>query len=223
MTTDKLSFEQERELSRLAASANLQRMRGQWADAEETCRKALVIAPRDVVFRELLADTLHECGKLDAAMVEYKTAMALAPGKTSLEKKYAKLAIEIGERDRARGIAEDMIVNPRKYTARARNPVWALVSAIVVPGLGQFYNGEVVKAVIIFSTFALFLIAFRLFQPIPHGVVVPTDLLRNMDPLVQMLGVIAAMAYIYGLIDAPLMAEKSSKAGREAKKHAEPE
>ena len=169
MTMENPGFDQARELSRLAAAANLQRMRGQWAEAEETCRKALAIAPKDVVFHEMLGDIIYECGRLGQALEQYKIAMTLSPGKPLLEMKYAKVVLEFGETERARALAEDMITNPRKYTARERRPITALVASVVVPGLGQLYNGQPLKAGIIFGAFLLSLVAFRLMQAYPRG------------------------------------------------------
>lgn len=223
MTMDNLSFDQERELGKLLAAANLQRMRGQWAEAEETCRNALRIAPKDIVFNEMLGDILHECGKLDQALEQYKTALSLVPGKPSLETKHAKVALEIGERERARALAEDMILNPKKYTRREKKPMVALICSFFVPGLGQLYNEQPAKAGVIFGAFLVFLIAFRLLQVYPRGMGSIAELLNLTHPLVLIVGILAFAAYIYGLIDAPMVADKSNKAHDEARKQTEPQ
>jgi len=216
MASQELSYEQQQAVSRLLATANLQRMRDQWADAEDACRKALTIAPKDVKVREMLGDILHECGKLDMALSEYRTALGIAPGKPSIETKFARVTLEIGERERQRLIAEDMLRNPQKYTARERSPVMALIWGVVVPGLGQFYNGEILKAAVIFGTFLLFIIAAVALQPpYPPNIRDIQTFLIFTDPFVLVLGLLAALAYIYGLIDAPITADKSTKAARE--------
>lgn len=222
MSTDRPDFEQERELGRLTAAANLQRMRGQWTDAEDTCRKALGIVPNDVTMREMLGDILHELGKLDDALNEYKRAMQTSPGRVTLETKHAKLILEIGERARARAIAQDMIANPKKYAVRVKSPLWALCSAVAVPGLGQLYNGEITKAIIVFAPFALFLASFALFPSHQHDPGTLSGVLGGVDPIVQWLGTLAGITYVYGLIDATVRAEKLSKAAK-AHKLSEPE
>jgi tetratricopeptide (TPR) repeat protein len=214
MTTDRPDFEQERELGKLTAAANLQRMRGQWPEAEDTCRQALAIAPNDVAMHEMLGDILHELGKLDGALNEYKQAMRISPGRASLETKHAKLTLEIGERERARAIAEDMLANPKKYAAREKSPIWALCSAVMVPGLGQLYNGEVTKAIIVFTPLLLFLASFALFPTHPRDPGTLSGVLSGVDPIVQWLGTLAGISYIYGLIDATVRAEKLSKAAK---------
>jgi hypothetical protein len=211
-----LSDEQEREVDRLLATANLQRMRDQWTNAEDSCRTALSISPGDVTVREMLGDILHEMGKLDMALAEFRTALEHAPGKPSLETKYAKVTLEIAEREREKAIAQDMIANPQRYTKRERSPVMAMVWAIV-PGMGQFYNGEMVKACVIWGTLLLFVLCYAfLQQPYPPNVDSLQLFLIATNPFVLAFGVLFFIAYVYGLIDAPIMAEKSSKSAKKS-------
>lgn len=213
MASNGLNHEQEREVEHLLVTANLQRMRGQLADAEDTCRKVLNIAPKDMKTRELLGDILVECGKLDTALVEYRSALESAPGVPSLEKKFAKVTLDIAERERQKSVARDMLENPRKYTTRARKPGMALLLAMV-PGLGQFYNHEFVKGGIIFGAFLLFMLAWAVSIAITpmRSVHSLQEFLYSIPSLVMLLGFLAFAAYVYGLIDAPLTAGKSSKA-----------
>lgn len=204
-------IEQEQEVERFVALAHLQRMRGQIRDAEDTCRKALEMSPQDVKVREMLGDILHEEGKLDMALAEYREALGICPGDESLEKKFAKVTLEIGEAEHEKMLAEDMIRNPKKYGTRARNPVMAVIWSIVVPGLGQLYNGQFIKAGIIFGAVFLFMLAYATFQHYPKGISTTAEFFYFTSPLVMTLGILAAMAYIYGVIDAPLTADKVNK------------
>ena len=219
MESERLTIEQEQEVDRLMALSHLQRMRGQIRDAEDTCRKALEISPGDVKIREMLGDILQEEGKIDMALAEYRAALAISPGAESLEKKFAKVTLEIGEAEHARQLAEDMIRNPRKYAGRARSPVIAVISSAVVPGLGQLYNGQIIKAVIVFGSVLLFMITYAVLQRYPRGITTTAEFLYFTNPLVMVLGILAAMAYIYGLIDAPLTADKITQRVKE--KHVE--
>lgn len=207
--TEVPGFDRERELERLLAKANLHRLRGQLLEAEDTCRKALALNPKDVVIREMLGDALHDSGKLDAALAEYKTALEYAPGKDSLEKKFAKVTLEIAEREREKAIAQDMLLNPHKYAPRERSPVVAFISAFV-PGLGQFYNGEMLKAAIVFGSFLLFVLSYALLQKgYPPGITDLQSFLYATNGVVQVTGVIFAIVYIYSVIDAPVAAGKT--------------
>ncbi|MHB0999956.1 MAG: DUF5683 domain-containing protein [Armatimonadota bacterium] len=219
MASSSLSYQQQQDLDRLLALANVQRLRSQFVDAEDTCRKALEIAPEDVQIREMLADILQERGMIDDALKEYKAAMELAPGKASLETKYAKLIIEIAERERDRAIAQDMINNPRKYTTRKRNAGLAMLCSAIVPGLGQFYNGEMIKAGVIFGVFLLFVGIWASLQTGYNNIGSMQDLISTTSPIVLILGFIAGFVYIYGIFDAAIMAGKSSGANKTNIKH----
>lgn len=211
MTTGDQSIELERELERLLAKANLHRLRGQTIEAEDTCRQALKINPKDIVVREMLADVLRDAGKLDAALAEYKAALDYAPGKESLEKKFARTTLDIAEREREKAIALDMLENPHKYARRERSQGVALLCS-GVPGLGQFYNGDYVKAGVVFGSFLLFVITYALLQrSYGAGVTDISSFLYFTNPVVQLTAVIFGLAYIYGVIDAVVTAGKTTK------------
>lgn len=210
-------FEQERELERLVALTNLQRVRSQWPEAEETCRKAVEIAPGDVAIREMMGDIFHELGKLDAALSEYRAAMDLAPDRPALETKFAKVTLEIGERQRERELARDMLENPKKYSARTKVPLTAMLASLFVPGLGQLYNGELVKAGIVFGAFLLFVISVAAIpHTYPRNIMNISVLLNYTNPIVLLVGILAFLAWIYGIIDAPLAADKANKIARKS-------
>lgn len=215
MVRERLSADQLTELNKLLTTINLQRMRGQGIEAEETCRKALEISPSDPAIHETLSDLLYERGMLDEALKEIKVAMELQPGKPSIEKKHAKIVLEIGEREYEKALVKDMMDNPHKYVVRERKPGLALLLALI-PGLGQFYNHELIKAGIVFGTFLLFIVSFGLFQPDYPPVTSVQEILRFTNPTVQVLGFLSLTAYIYGLVDAPVSAEKSSKGQKQS-------
>ncbi|HUV05578.1 MAG TPA: hypothetical protein VMX94_10780 [Armatimonadota bacterium] len=217
MASEGPSREQELEVERLLASANLHRMRGELMYAEERCREALGVSPEDVAIRETLGDILHERGKLDAALSEYRDAVELAPGSSSLETKLAKVALEIAERERQRAVAQGILESPHGYTRRERSPVTAVLLAIV-PGLGQFYNGDLVKALVIWGVLVLFLASWRLQRPYPGSIKHVRELLYYTNPLILVLGVLFVIVYLYGLIDAAITAERLSKAAKASKK-----
>jgi len=209
MTSDIYGTKESREIERLLALANVQRLREQYVEAEDTCREALKIDPNDIMVKEMLADLLHERGKLEDALAEYKSAMELVPGKVSLETKYAKLVIEIAEHNRERALAEDMLNNPHKYTKRKKNPGIAFIMAAIVPGLGQFYNSEYIKAGILFGVFILFVAVWAAVQNAYTGVVNIGDFFTMTSPAALILGFLAIISYLYGIFDAVLVASRS--------------
>lgn len=210
LMSQELSYEQEREIERLIALATLQRMRGQLTDAETSARKALDISPKDVTIRELLADILHESGKLETALSEYRLALDLAPGKKSLEIKFAKVTLEIAQRERERALAKDMLENPHKYAQPERSPLFALILALV-PGCGQFYNRDYFKGSIILGIFMAFLFTFAFLSHSYSGVRDIPTLIQNTHPAAIFMGVATLASYIYGLFDAAFSASKTSR------------
>lgn len=216
MVSDNMESKQKQEIDRLLALANVQRMRNQFVDAEDTCRKALEITPGDVIMKEMLADILQERGKPEDALAEYKSAMELAPGKVSLETKYAKLIIEIAEREREKELAEDMINNPHKYPVIKKNMGLVLFLAAVFPGLGQLYNKEYVKAGIVCGVSILFIVTWAL--TIKYGgyraVTNTTEFFADTHPAVLVLGFLAGILYLYGIFDAVFNASKANAAAK---------
>ncbi len=212
MSTENPGIDRERELELLLAKANLHRLRGQPLEAQDTCRRALELNPKDVLIREMLGDSLYDAGKLQAALAEYRTALDYAPGKDSLEKKFARTTLDIAEAERAKVMAQDMLQNPGKYqVTRERSQVVAFVSALV-PGLGQLYNGELTKAALIFGTFVIFLLSWAFLQPpYPRNVNTLQMFVYVTSPAVLVTGVVFFLAYIYGLADALVTAGKTTK------------
>jgi tetratricopeptide (TPR) repeat protein len=212
MISDDMESKQKQEVDRLLVLANVQRMRNQFVEAEDTCRKALEITPGDVSLKEILADILQERGKPEDALAEYKSAMELAPGKASLETKYAKLIIEIAERKHEKELAEDMLNNPHKYPVVKKSVGLVLLLAAIFPGLGQLYNKEYVKAGVISGVSILFIATWAL--TIKFGgyraVTNISDFFADTNPLVLVLGFLAGILYLYGVFDAVFSASKSN-------------
>lgn len=209
-----MESKQKQEVDRLLVLANVQRMRNQFVEAEDTCRKALEITPGDVALKEMLADILQERGKPEDALAEYKSAMELAPGKVSLETKYAKLIIEIAERKYEKELAEDMINNPHKYPVVKKNVGLILFLAAVFPGLGQLYNKEYVKAGVISGVAILFIAIWAITIKFGgyNAVTNISDFFADTNPLVLVLGFLAGILYLYGIFDAVFSASKSNAA-----------
>ena len=208
MASDNLTSEQAKELDRLLRIAHLMSMRSQWKEAEESCRQALAIS-RDAGTYEMLGDILCERGKRSEAIEQFKVAMQLAPGKPSPEEKYAKVILVKSEAEREKTIALEMMENPQKYPARQKNPAVAFVLSSVFPGLGQFYNGDVVKAGALFALWMLSLCASA------ASIGNPKDLSSLASPVTLIFGFVTLMIQVYAMVDAPLVAYKLTKKSKE--------
>jgi tetratricopeptide (TPR) repeat protein len=135
----------QEKLDTLLREANVFRLRGQVAEAEERCRAVLEQAPEEPTALEMLADLLRGRGKLEEAADLYRRAVAAAPDRPSPEKKLAEIALELAERERLRDAAAVLLANPTPAAQQRRNVVWAFMLSSVFPGMGQLYNRELVK------------------------------------------------------------------------------
>ncbi|MCC6446370.1 MAG: tetratricopeptide repeat protein [Armatimonadetes bacterium] len=141
-------------IHKLLASAKLFRIRGQFDAAEEKCKEALALAPQNTEALEMMGDIAYDRGSLEEALHLYKTAVEIR-STPSLETKYAKVALEIGEQARQREMAETLLNQPEQAVQRKRSQAVAFILSTLVPGMGQLYNGDMVKGLIIMAIMGL--------------------------------------------------------------------
>jgi tetratricopeptide (TPR) repeat protein len=207
------------EIDRLMSRANVHRMRGELIEAEDCSRQALELDERRLDAREFVADMLYARGQLDRAAEEYKGLIERRPPDLTLEAKYAKVILEIGEREHEKIIAQEMLANPEQFKTPEKHPLWAFVLSILVPGVGQMYNGEKAKGGIILGIYVLLLtaIAFsslavkNLFDNFKAMLVPPKNQPPPIDVVAALFVALLVFLYIYAIIDAPISASKTSK------------
>ena len=193
----------------LLREAHLLHLRGQLEPAAEKCRAILALDKGHWEAHELLGDLLSDQGKPEAAIAEYRAALAVAPAQEQLEKKIARVSLlqaQIASPTQPGGILNFEPLTPRKPALAA------LLS--VVTGLGQLYNGQFIKG----SVLLLVEIILLMVIAIKCGPVV-----RQMkdagDPLAQfglffapftapvlIWTILAALGWFYGVIDAAIVA-----------------
>jgi tetratricopeptide (TPR) repeat protein len=210
-------------VDKLISKVNLHRMRGQYAEAEDVCREALSMDGARIDVRELLADMIYARGQLDTAMAEYKNVLDQDPKRVSAETKYAWLAIEVGEREYQKRLAQEMLENPGKVVPPAKSPLLAFITSACLPGTGQIYVGELRKGLIILGAFLLSM-AILAMTPIDTGnllknfgaLIRPVDSERNLPVggIALFCASVLMIVYIYAVIDAPIAASKVSERAR---------
>jgi tetratricopeptide (TPR) repeat protein len=120
---------QSEQLLRDAASL---RRREKYAEAEAKCREALDLVPKDAAGLELLGDLLQGIARIDEALAAYKRAVEADPKRASAERKLADLLVQQQQWN-----GPDPEAAPKKpYVA---------VFLSLIPGLGQFHNGDTGK------------------------------------------------------------------------------
>jgi TM2 domain-containing membrane protein YozV len=139
----------QEKLDALLREANVLRLRGQPDEAEARCRTVLELAPEEPTALEMLGDLTRGWGKLEEAAALYKRAFAAAPQRPSPEKKLAEVTLELAERQRLRDTAALLLQHPPSPQQQRRNVMIAFVLSSLFPGLGQFYNHEAVKGILL--------------------------------------------------------------------------
>lgn len=115
--------------------AMMLRRQGKLKEAEETCRRGIAINPKEASGLELLGDILQDVARIEEAMAAYRRAVQADARRSSAEKKYADLlsmqqhwaVVEVEE--------------------QGRKPGYSLLLSLLLPGLGQFFNGQTGKGI----------------------------------------------------------------------------
>jgi len=166
----------DQEVERLLVTANLYRIRGDILLAEQTCRQALALRPKDPDILEFLGDLLCEKGEAQEAQAVYRLALEAQPGTARIEDKIARLVLDSTpaqtQRQKAAPTPPTPVYQPaRSPTPSGRvsasfhpNPGMAFFLGSLFPGLGQFYTKQPLKGLIVVAAAALtvFQIAVKL-------------------------------------------------------------
>lgn len=219
----------ERERDRLLTLANVQRMRGQLAEAQATLKQALSLAggspEADAPVHELLGDVLAADEKWEEAKAAYNTAHTLQASRASAERKFAHMALRTAEAAREREMAEaalrgELPADRGGGPRGKRSPGMAMLLSALVPGFGQFYNGQLTKGLVCLGAFLLALIAIGLS---PDGDLLVKQILGlivlrpvpgargDVSPLLWLLVLVSGVVWLYGVLDAPITASRLSR------------
>lgn len=207
---------------RLLSVANAHKIRGEFLKAEDSCREALQIFPDDPKAAEMLGDALYNLGRLEDAKEEYHKLLEKDQTLAAVERKYAKMTLELDERARARRMVEEAINNPPDAREARRNAAVAMVLSAAAPGVGQIYNGEITKGAIVLGSFILsvLVMAFssgtglfikQMLNVMSGGAIGGASAYEWPSIwLLFFLGV-GMFSYIYAVIDAPITAAKRTR------------
>ncbi len=192
--------------------------RGDYDTAEEQIHEALKMDPGNAEIQELWGDFLLLRGKTQDAAEAFHRAIGLAPEAESPELKYARAVLKLSE------IAEQDERLKRALTggsldadAPVRNPLVSFFASSLLPGLGQLYNGETTKAIVLSSVWGGCLLVllltgdFKRLMEITLSLVFPGKLPQppsSIGILSSMLWGGGAVAWLYGIIDAWLTSAK---------------
>ena len=137
-------------VERHLTQANVFRVRGLLEDAIQEVHRALDLVPTDAGAHELLGDLLMDTGDSEGATEEYREALRLAPDRGKLEEKLGVAILAAQGLNIPEGHHESVLPLAADDPMVKRRPVIAAFSSMILPGLGQCYNGEYLKGGLIF-------------------------------------------------------------------------
>ena len=185
--------QQRMDADRQLTAANIARRRGQFKEAENACRAALELMPKDAPALELYGDILQSVGQVDNALYSYERALEADPTRKTVEKKYAELML-----------LQNREIELLRSEYIPRSPMVAVLSSALLPGTGQLYNGETTKGLLILlASFGCIGSALWI-NSRPHGRgVVPTS--------IYIFIVVSCLIYAYSVVDANNVARRGKK------------
>ncbi|HEY3281316.1 MAG TPA: DUF5683 domain-containing protein [Armatimonadota bacterium] len=183
----------ESESQKLLRAANLHRLRGEAPEALAKCRRAILADPQDLFAREMLGDLLLSQGDAGGAEQVFRDMLVLNPGHRGAETKLAQL---VARRTRvaaapapvypyaAPAPPATIAANPPRvpfqnapqpypdawapprHVVDRKSPFKAMMLSAFIPGLGQLYNEQGLKGIVlIVLMFVLSVAAVKPFMP----------------------------------------------------------
>lgn len=197
------------EIERLLRAAHIHQVRGERSKAQELLQQALELDAENAGVWELLGDYQREAGDWQAAHDAYKKAHELDPQNAALERKYAEAVLQRTRAQEQYQQWERALEGGGDAPALPRNPGLAFILSFLLPGVGQLYNGQMLKGGIIIAVVILGLLLSGggdFFYNILAYLVNPTRVRGDQSGWQLMAGVAALIAWFYAFIDAPLSA-----------------
>jgi tetratricopeptide (TPR) repeat protein len=205
----------------LLGRATLARARNQREQALKLAQEAIVLDESNAEAHELQGDLLLDLRRGEEAMASFRRAMELHPDRPVLEEKVARAALQRAARRQTLEMSQAILEGRAKPSGPQRSPALAALLSLIAPGLGQFYNGEMLKGFVMLIGF-VFLCALVLLavlreiastpagaqsmygQPVDTGMIT-SALLGSTLPAVILLAVL----YIYSVVDAAIRASRT--------------
>jgi tetratricopeptide (TPR) repeat protein len=136
-----LSPEQEETFGRLAEQVARDLHLKRLAEAARGVEQMLELSPESTTALELQGDVLRAQGNTKGAREAYKRALDREPANADAERKYAELALQLGQDawNREALLAGDL---ERFKAASGKHAGGAAARSLLFPGMGQLYNGD---------------------------------------------------------------------------------
>ncbi|MGQ9730328.1 MAG: tetratricopeptide repeat protein [Candidatus Zipacnadales bacterium] len=156
---DELEQQLQREqIDRLVLSVRLFLRQGRIDEAQQTINELRRREPENSEAWELQGDLHRQKGERQAAREAYQQAFKIDPANVNAERKYAEMVLFLGEEERAQKRQREILEHPEKHKPQRRSPGLAIMYGCFFPGLGQFYNRQHEKGLLLFVVGAVILI-----------------------------------------------------------------
>lgn len=191
------SGQEVRQAETLLRDAAMLKRREKFKEAEQKCREALNLTPKDSAALELLGDVMQGVARVAESLAAYKRAVEADPKRSSAERKYGELLMQ-----------QQQWGGPDPE-AVPKNPWLALLLSLLLPSFGQFYNGEIGKGLffLLADAVCFYLLAFSPYgfahQQVHHGI--GAGLITCV--------IVTVVIYIAGAIDAHFGAKQGRMRG----------
>jgi len=141
----------------LLGRATLLRARGEHQQALLLAQEALILEAQSWEAHELVGDLLLALERPEEALQSYRQARELHQSRGVLEEKIGRAALAQAAKQRSAEISRALLEGKSSPPGPRRNPAYAAVYSLLVPGLGQVYNGEVLKGMAMMIAYLLLL------------------------------------------------------------------
>jgi tetratricopeptide (TPR) repeat protein len=125
--------------------ATLARARNQREQALKLVQEAITLDDTNPEAHELKGDLLLDLKRGGEAMASFKRARELHPDRPVLEDKIARAALQRAARQQTIEMSQALLEGRAQAAGPKRSPGYAALLSLIAPGLGQFYNGEMLK------------------------------------------------------------------------------
>jgi tetratricopeptide (TPR) repeat protein len=203
------------EFERLLRIAHIHQVRGEREKAQALLQQALELEPANASVWELLGDYRREAGDWQGAHDAYKHAHELMPDNATIERKYAEAVLQLTRQQEQYRQWERALEgkDTDRSTLLPRNPGLAFMLSLLMPGVGQLYNGQFVKGGILLG---IVFVCTVLFMLTPGGddfiynllayLVNPARVRGTISTTQVLTALIIFLAWVYAFIDAPISA-----------------
>lgn len=145
----------EADLTRLADLVGLSLRLGRQADAARAAAELVARWPQSTTALELAGDVAIAQGQVGPAREYYRRALQIEPANADAERKYGASLLAQTPEERRAALIQEVIANPRAHRGNTRKPLNALINGLIFPGLGQLYNRQHEKGLVVLCSAAV--------------------------------------------------------------------